>query len=153
MVWTQVAIAVFSGLSTFAGVLALIAGIITNTQKFKTWNRERVQRNKSLDALAERADDIQVLIDNQCQMHEIYEKLEKIELIVDRTSRDNGRQDRQIMTSLEERKLLMYGVMAILDWAIDNGANGTAHSAREHIREYKYSMSHKFEDYNFDWEE
>lgn len=148
MVWTQVAIAVFSGLSTFAGVLALIAGIITNTQKFKAWNRERVKRNKSLDALAERADDIQSLIDNQYQMHEIYEKLEKIELIVDRTSRENVRQDKQIMTSLEERKLLMYGIMAILDWAIDNGANGTAHHAREELTKYKYIMSHRFDDYN-----
>lgn len=148
VIWSQVAIAVFGGLSTFAGAVALIVGLITNTQKFKTWHTERLKRNKNLDRLAERADDIQSLIDNQYHIHEMYEKLENIEKMVDKTSRDNGRQDRQIMTSLEERELLMYGVMAILDWAIDNGANGTAHNAREQIRKYKYAMSHRFDEYD-----
>ena len=148
MIWSQVAIAVFGGLSTFAGAVALIVGLITNTQKFKTWHRERTKRNKNLEVLADRAEDIQSLIDNQHQIHEIYKKLEKIELMVDKSTRDNGRQDKQIMTSLEERELLMYGVMAILDWAIDNGANGSAHNAREEIRKYKYAMSHRFDEYH-----
>ena len=65
--------------------------------------------------------------------------------MAEKTKVHNQRQDQQIITSLKERELIAQGVSALLDWAIANGANGTAHRAKDALRVFHFEQAHKFE--------
>lgn len=51
--------------------------------------------------------------------------------MAEKTKVHNHRQNQQIIPSLKERELIAQGVSSLLDWAIANGANGTAHRAKD----------------------
>ena len=138
-------VAILGALSAFAGFLAMVAGIISNTSKFKDWNSKRVKRDINLNILADNVEIIQSLISQQESIEEALRRLEEVEDRLRRVMADNKRQDKQIRNSLYERKLFMIGLMSILDWAILNGANDAVIEARERLRDYQYHAIHDFE--------
>ena len=143
----EIAGAVFGTLSAFGGFIALIVGIITNTSKFKEWHHDRMDRDANLDTLANNIDLIRDLINQSGSISEMSEKLKVIDSKLRRVLSDNKRQDRQIRDSLRERKLFMIGLMALLDWAIANGANGSIRKAYNELRDYQYHRTHVFNNF------
>ena len=138
-------VAILGALSAFAGFLAMIVGVISNTSKFKEWNSKRVKRDINLDILADNLEMIQSLIGQQESIEGALLRLSEVEERLERIIADNKRQDRQIRNSLYERKLFMIGLMSVLDWAILNGANDAVIESRERPRDYQYHAIHDFE--------
>ena len=138
-------VAILGALSVFAGLLAMIVGVISNTSKFKEWNSKRVKRDINLDILADNLEMIQSLIVQQESIEGALLRLSEVEERLERIIADNKRQDKQIRNSLYERKLFMIGLMSVLDWAILNGANDAVIEARERLRDYQYHAIHDFE--------
>lgn len=138
-------VAILGALSAFAGFLAMIVGVISNTSKFKEWNSKRVKRDINLDILADNLEMIQSLMGQQESVEEALLRLSELEERLERMIADNKRQDKQIRNSLYERKLFMIGLMSVLDWAILNGANDAVIEARERLRDYQYHAIHDFE--------
>lgn len=153
-----------------AGDLAIIAGILGSTwlilakgKEVYTWIATKEERKKALDKAIEnysKIDEIHadlkamqevmdiIVIDNKNNNDKILEQESKIKCMneeIKKLNDFNRKQDKQIKNSLEERDILMTGVLGLLDKAIQDGANGTAHAGRDKIVEYMRKKSHNME--------
>lgn len=135
-------------LGLIAGIIGSLVIIISRTKGFKDWLKDRERRTESIHKLAENFESIDKAAKS---MDEVNSKIDVIDLKINelhsnqiKSQNENIRQDEQIKDSLEERGILMRSNLAILDWMITQGANGTAHAARDEIRVYQTDRAHNF---------
>ncbi|MDO4778503.1 MAG: hypothetical protein Q4A42_02990 [Tissierellia bacterium] len=110
----------------FGIVIAFLSGIAklyTYTSKYKEWRDKKNARNQAIEYIAN--------------------EFGEFKSNVGSLTEENDKQNIQIQKSNEERKLLMKSTLAVLDWIIKQGANGTAHAARDEIVNYQLDNSHK----------
>lgn len=147
----------FTALASALGVIAafIYAGktIWDSTEKAK----QRVfEKNRRIEALNKLADNIDK-IESGFSYHERFFAVESdiadirrvnsdMSALLAATIKHNQRQDSEIAKSLEERNILMDSLLGLLDKAIVDGANGTAHAARDAIRKYQTKHTHIFKD-------
>lgn len=128
----------------FAGA---VVTIIAHTAKVKQWWLNKVRRQEKLDELLSMSDNLYC----QSEMKDCHEKQlsrlldlsEKTEKVLEDIREHNRAQDLEIERSKEEREMLMVSVLATLDYMIKQGANGSAHSARDAINAYLIREAHK----------
>lgn len=147
----------FTALTGALGVISafIYAGktIWDTTEKAK---KKASEKNRRIDALNKLADNIDK-IESGFSYHERIATVESditdirkvnadTSTLLAATIKHNQRQDAEIARSLEERGLMMDSLLGLLDKAIVDGANGTAHAARDAIRKYQIRHSHDFSD-------
>ena len=147
----------FTALASALGVIAafIYAGktIWDSTEKAKQRAFEKSRRIEALNKLANNIDKIESGFSHNERFFAVESDIEDIRRIhsdmsalLAVTIKHNQRQDSEIEKSLEERTILMDSLLGLLDKAIVDGANGTAHAARDAIRKYQTKHIHRFTD-------
>jgi len=143
---------IFTSIVASAGIIMtgwkLLKEFKKNTQEAKTERRAREKRLEALNKLADNVDLIREQSELTKEIPLIRQMVQEMGVKQREGLIQNKRQDRQIMESLLERDIMMRANLAQLDWMIKNGANGTAHAARDEIRKYQTKRAHAFDDYN-----
>ena len=143
----------FTALASALGVISafIYAGkvIWDNTEKVFEKNR----RIEALNKLADNIDKIESgfaynerFLTIESDITDIRRVYSDMSALLAATIKHNQRQDSEIAKSLEERNILMDSLLGLLDKAIVDGANGTAHAARDAIRKYQTKHIHRFTD-------
>lgn len=130
-----------------AGALGIIFGVYkifiewynSSTEASNKRHLERIKQD-GLNTLAEHSEEI---VEAIIGMRHYEERLDLIQETLEAVVEQNRNHAIMIEDSLEERKYLMNGTLALLDKAIEDGANGTSHKARDEIREYQTRKSHE----------
>lgn len=132
-----------AGVALIATGASAIASLVKHKRGFSSWRENKRERKRALNHLIETAG----RLEDACKLPEQMEKLSKnvtsTTIAVDRLADTVQRHEDYIIDSLEERRHLTAGMLAVLDWTIKNGANGEAHEARDAMRAYLNDKSHK----------
>ena len=147
----------FTALTSALGVIAafIYAGktIWDTTEKAKKKAFEKNRRETALNKLADNIDKIESGFSYHERISTVESDIADIRKVNAETAtllaatiKRNRRQDAEIEKSLEERLILMDSLLGLLDKAIMDGANGTAHAARDAIRKYQAKYTHVFTD-------
>lgn len=131
-----------------AGFYAIFQ-LLTLSKTFREWCKARREYTEALKRIAEKDQEITGMSERigaiETNLKTVQEVTTHTCEMAEKTKMHNQRQDRQIAHSLKERELIAQGVSALLDWAIANGANGTAHRAKDALRVFQFEQAHKFE--------
>lgn len=128
-------------------LVGAVATLATNTGRAKKWLAHRTARQMKLDEILEHSSDI-TCTKAVRECHEaIFEKLtgsmDRVEHMLDKVQQHNEAQDSEIEKSKEERAILMSSNLALLDFMIKQGANGSAHKARAEVQAFLMKETHK----------
>lgn len=107
---------------------------------------KRYEKNKKIEELIEQHSNNTCLAQDDIKL--LTETVNTLAMSQKETIDHNRRQDAQIRHSLEEREVLMCVLDSILDWQLDNGANGSTKEAKKRIADYNRMVSHKFDHYD-----
>lgn len=128
----------------FVGAMATLA---TNTGRAKRWLAHRAKRQMKLDEILEHSGEItcttEVRASHEALFHKLSTSLSHVEELLVSVQKHNELQDLEIQKSKEERSILIGACLALLDFMIKQGANGSAHAARDSIKAYLMKEAHK----------
>ena len=114
-----------------------------NSDEARAERRKRERREETLDSLVASAENIHALMKHMKDLSKCSPMIHDIKHAQEELIKQNAKQDESIAESLEERGLQMRALRGLLDKAIKDGANGTAHSARAELEEYLNKRAHK----------
>ena len=140
-----------------AGAITTLGVFFSTYKKVKKLCNERRKRmiadhkrDQALDEIVENFKSItcatSLANENARQIKELTERMDQFHEEQKALWTMINRHEESLNNSLEERRLLSKGLLGILDDAIERGANGKVHEARNDIMEYCMTVSHKLEE-------
>lgn len=124
--------------------VSAIALLISKGSGLRNWWNAREKRRSHIDSLVGRTfvDDSTIKsIANGVKSLE--EKALSLEEDVQSLKKSDERHERLLAETLKENQLFSHALLGLLDHAIKNGANGTAHSARKKLQNYINNRAHE----------
>lgn len=131
-----------AGVALVATFLGAVEKILGQGRGISAWRERKRERNRKLDELLETTERLECTADHEKQLQELSQGLACLTTNVSNLATQVTRHEEHICESLEERRHLSRGVLALLENAIDNGANGVCHGARDALSTYLQERAH-----------
>lgn len=136
---------ILSALILISAAVVGVGNIVSKGELIRAWKRRRAKKQRAINKLAEMADSV---VDMK-YIQTIAENMSAITLHVDTLEQsikkldDNAKEKDKLIKNINiENSICCEALLGLLDYAIKNGANGTAHSARDKLQEHINKKAH-----------
>ncbi len=139
-------ISILSALILISSAVGAVGVLTSKGILFKKWNERRAKRARALSKLAEIADsvvDLRYIQNISESMSAITLHVDKLETTVKDLEKRDIKQNKLIEDIYAENSIFCEAMLGLLDHAIKNGANGTAHKARNMLEKHINEKAHR----------